>query len=378
MKKRKKCELHKIVLCVSRKIKVGLFLSLFAFAQVQAENLYAQGKTISISVNNEPVEQVIEKIEKNSDYVFLYNDKSIDLNRRVSIRISGGTINAVLDKMFEGTEIKYTISNHQIILSRATVAHVGKATGAVSRMAAQDDKISVSGTIVDEKGEPVIGANIAQKGTTNGTISDFDGNFTIKVPKGSELLVSYVGYVPQTVKATGAVLKIILKEDAKVLGEVVVTAMGIQRKEETLTYATQTVGGNELTRAKEANLINSLQGKSAGLVITPNSGGAGGASKILLRGNASIMGNNSPLIVIDGVPMRNDVSGQMEMDTGGAAMIAGGSEEGSDALSQLNPDDIESITVLKGANSAALYGSAASNGVLMITTKKGREGGFAY
>ena len=165
-----------------------------------------------------------------------------------------------------------------------------------------------------------------------------------------------------------------MQDNTKLLDEVVVTAMGIARKEETLSYSTQTVGGDELTRAKEANLINSLQGKSAGLVITPNSGGAGGASKILLRGNASMLGNNSPLIVIDGVPMQNSVAGQMDMDGGGATMMVDGSKESSDALSQLNPDDIESITVLKGANSAALYGSAASNGVLMITTKKGKEG----
>ena len=171
-------------------------------------------------------------------------------------------------------------------------------------------------------------------------------------------------------------MKITLREDSELLGEVVVTAMGIERKAETLTYATQTVGGNELTRAKEANLINSLQGKTAGLTITPNAGGAGGASKILLRGNASMLGNNSPLIVIDGVPMQNSVSGQMNMSDGGYSIVEGGSSEGSDALSQLNPDDIESITVLKGANSAALYGSAASNGVLMITTKRGREGGL--
>lgn len=164
-----------------------------------------------------------------------------------------------------------------------------------------------------------------------------------------------------------------MQDNTKLLDEVVVTAMGIARKEETLSYSTQTVGGDELTRAKEANLINSLQGKSAGLVITPNSGGAGGASKILLRGNASMLGNNSPLIVIDGVPMQNSVAGQMDMDGGGATMMVDGSKESSDALSQLNPDDIESITVLKGANSAALYGSAASNGVLMITTKKVRK-----
>lgn len=237
----------------------------------------------------------------------------------------------------------------------------------------QDDKITVTGTVTDEKGEPIIGANISQVGVPNGTITDFDGNFSIMVPKGAKLTFSYVGFSSQTLSAKPN-MKVVLKEDSELLGEVVVTAMGIKRKEETLTYATQTVGGNELTRAKEANLINSLQGKSAGLTITPNSGGAGGASKILLRGNASMLGNNSPLIVIDGVPMQNSVSGQMNMNDGGYSLIDEGSSEGSDALSQLNPDDIESITVLKGANSAALYGSAASNGVLMITTKKGKEG----
>lgn len=237
----------------------------------------------------------------------------------------------------------------------------------------QDDKVTITGKVTDEKGEPIIGANISQVGVPNGTITDFDGNFSIMVPKGAKLTFSYVGFSSQTLSAKPN-MKVVLKEDSELLGEVVVTAMGIKRKEETLTYATQTVGGNELTRAKEANLINSLQGKSAGLTITPNSGGAGGASKILLRGNASMMGNNSPLIVIDGVPMQNSVSGQMSMSDGGYSLIDEGSSEGSDALSQLNPDDIESITVLKGANSAALYGSAASNGVLMITTKKGKEG----
>lgn len=240
-------------------------------------------------------------------------------------------------------------------------------------VAQQDDKVTVTGRVTDEKGEPIIGANISQVGVPNGTITDFDGNFSLMLPKGAKVTVSYVGFSSQTLVAKDG-MNVVLKEDAELLGEVVVTAMGIKRKEETLTYATQTVGGNELTRAKEANLINSLQGKSAGLTITPNSGGAGGASKILLRGNASMLGNNSPLIVIDGVPMQNNVSGQMNMNDGGYNLVDAGSSEGSDALSQLNPDDIESITVLKGANSAALYGSAASNGVLMITTKKGKEG----
>lgn len=220
------------------------------------------------------------------------------------------------------------------------------------------------------------GLTVKVAGTSVATATDIDGNYSIKVPAGSnELEFSYIGY--QTIKRPingQNKINIVMQDNTKLLDEVVVTAMGIARKEETLSYSTQTVGGDELTRAKEANLINSLQGKSAGLVITPNSGGAGGASKILLRGNASMLGNNSPLIVIDGVPMQNSVAGQMDMDGGGATMMVDGSKESSDALSQLNPDDIESITVLKGANSAALYGSAASNGVLMITTKKGKEG----
>lgn len=266
----------------------------------------------------------------------------------------------------------FSLFSFSLLMPQGVYAETNKSDANILAVQ-QDDKITVTGTVIDEKGEPIIGANISQVGVPNGTITDFDGNFSIMVTKGAKLTFSYVGFSSQTLTAKPN-MKVVLKEDSELLGEVVVTAMGIKRKEETLTYATQTVGGNELTRAKEANLINSLQGKSAGLTITPNSGGAGGASKILLRGNASMMGNNSPLIVIDGVPMQNSVSGQMNMSDGGYSLIDAGSSEGSDALSQLNPDDIESITVLKGANSAALYGSAASNGVLMITTKKGKEG----
>ena len=260
------------------------------------------------------------------------------------------------------------------IYLRLLVAFLLLSAGNVVYAEAQQEK-RVTGTVTSE-GEPLPGVSVQVKGASSGTITDIDGNYSLKVPAGSnELEFSYIGY--QTIKRPingQNKINVVMQDNTKLLDEVVVTAMGIARKEETLSYSTQTVGGDELTRAKEANLINSLQGKSAGLVITPNSGGAGGASKILLRGNASMLGNNSPLIVIDGVPMQNSVAGQMDMDGGGATMMVDGSKESSDALSQLNPDDIESITVLKGANSAALYGSAASNGVLMITTKKGKEG----
>ena len=164
-----------------------------------------------------------------------------------------------------------------------------------------------------------------------------------------------------------------MKEDAQQLNEVVVTAMGIERKEKSLTYATQQVKGDELMKVQDANFVNALSGKASGVTITPSAGGAGGASKILLRGNKSILGNNSPLIVIDGVPMTNNVNGQTGFD-GGSNLTYSSTSEGSDPLSLVNPDDIESLNILKGANAAALYGSAAANGVLMITTKKGKEG----
>ena len=331
---------------------------------------------ISLTEVNTPVEEVLKKIEKEAKCLFVINTQ-VDTQRKVNLNVKNKTVSEILDIMFKGTDVSYSIQNPNIMLSRKSVAQAQSQGSKEAAPAAQGSETKiVTGNVTDASGETLIGLTVKVAGTSVATATDIDGNYSIKVPAGAnELEFSYVGY--QTVKQTingKDKIDVVMQDNTKLLDEVVVTAMGIARKEETLSYATQTVGGDELTRAKEANLINSLQGKSAGLVITPNSGGAGGASKILLRGNASMLGNNSPLIVIDGVPMQNNVNGQMDMDGGGATMMVDGSKETSDALSQLNPDDIESITVLKGANSAALYGSAASNGVLMITTKKGKEG----
>lgn len=331
---------------------------------------------ISLSEVNTPVEDVLKKIEREAKCLFVINTQ-VDTQRKVNLNVKNKTVSEILDIMFKGTDVSYSIQNPNIMLSRRTAAQGQPKSSSNSSSTAQANSSRiVTGKVTDASGEALIGLTVKVAGTSAATATDIDGNYSIKVPAGgSELEFSYIGY--QTVKhpiGGKDKIDIVMRDNTKLLDEVVVTAMGIARKEETLSYSTQTVGGDELTRAKEANLINSLQGKSAGLVITPNSGGAGGASKILLRGNASMLGNNSPLIVIDGVPMQNSVNGQMDMDGGGATMMADGSKETSDALSQLNPDDIESITVLKGANSAALYGSAASNGVLMITTKKGKEG----
>ncbi len=235
---------------------------------------------------------------------------------------------------------------------------------------AQNSVISVSGTV---KGEPLIGASVRIKNTSKGVITNYDGKFSIKVSsKKTVLLIKYAGMNPKEITVGDKkVFNIVLEENSNMLKEVVVTAMGLERKVESLTYATQKIKNEDLMIAQDPNFINSLQGKAAGLSITPNAGGAGGSSKILLRGNKSILGNNQPLIVIDGIPMSNPVQSPIgDGQSIGYAFVT----EGSDALSSINPEDIESVNVLKGANAAALYGSQASNGVLMITTKKGKEG----
>ena len=235
-----------------------------------------------------------------------------------------------------------------------------------SVLCAQSKKIS--GVVMDKDANmPLIGANVIVKGTTNGTITDLDGKYSLTVNASDVVTFSFIGMEnKEETVGERTVINVELTSGTLKINEVVVTAMGIERKAKSLTYATQSVGGDELTRAKETNLINSLQGKTSGLTISPNSSGAGGSSKLLIRGNKSAQGNNQPLIVIDGMPMSNNSSTQLESEYGG--------RDGGDALSNLNPDDISSMNVLKGASAAALYGSMAANGVILITTKKGREG----
>ena len=237
----------------------------------------------------------------------------------------------------------------------------------------QDSKYdTIKGTVKSEKGEELTGAVVYVAGTQNSTFVDLDGTYVLEnVKKGSTISVSLIGYTCADQVWNGGPLNFIMKEEGNQLDEVVVTAMGIMRKEKSLTYATQMIKSDELFKTPDANLINSLEGKILGITITPSAGGAGGASKITLRGNKSIMGENAPLIVVDGVPLTNNIRGQV----GDAANITySGTTEGSDPLSMINPNDIESMNVLKGANAAALYGSRAANGVIMITTKKGKQG----
>ena len=225
--------------------------------------------------------------------------------------------------------------------------------------AVQQSDQEITGTVEDSSG-PLIGATVKVVGATAGTVTDFDGRFTLKCKPGTTLEVSYIGYTAQQVKAQNG-MKIVMKEDGQVLSEVVVTALGIKRERKALGYALSEVKGEELTKAKETNVMNSLAGKVAGLVVNQTAGGASGSTRVLLRGNTEITGNNQPLYVIDGVPLDNT--------NFGSAGQAGGYDLG-DGISAINPDDIENMTVLKGPAASALYGSRASHGVILITTKK--------
>ena len=228
----------------------------------------------------------------------------------------------------------------------------------------------IKGTVKDVTGQALPGVTITIKGTTTGTQTDVNGQFSISANTGDILVFSSVGYLKKEVKVVNAnSLVIELTIDAKSLNEVVVTALGVKRSEKSLTYSTQQVAGSQLTNVKTDNLVNALAGKVAGVTISPSASGIGGSSKVLLRGNRSLDGNNQPLYVIDGVPISNGGN-----NFGQPGDAYGGNPEGGDGIGNLNPDDIESMTVLKGGPAAALYGSGAANGVIIIVTKKGKAG----
>lgn len=234
---------------------------------------------------------------------------------------------------------------------------------------AQSVSSSVSGTVVDEAGLPLIGVNVVVDGTTLGTITDIDGKFILEVSPESSLKVSYIGYKTQILKVDNQkTLHIVLKSDNEMLDEVVVTALGIKRETKSLTYNVQELKSSTLTQVKDANLLNSLTGKIAGVTINPSASGIGGSSRVVMRGTKSLFGDNNALYVIDGIPM-------MSMRTEQTEQYYENPDGGdSDAISSLNPEDIESVSVLTGAASAALYGTQGANGVILITTKKGQEG----
>ena len=354
---------------ILRTMKITLFLLLFVTFQAYSHATYSQSTRISIPRSELRVGEILDKIEAQTEYLFVYNKKSVDVRRTVNIDADNQPVSEVLDEIFNGTDIRYVMEGKNIVLTKQNE----KASEIIATV--QQENISVKGVVTDTKGEPIIGANVVEKGTTNGCITNIDGEFTLNTPTNATLVISFIGYQPVTIALNGQkTLNVQMQEEALSLETVVVTAMGIKKKAASLTYSTQQVGGDELTRAKDPNMITALAGKSAGVQINKSASGLGGSAKVSIRGTRSAYegGNNQPLYVIDGVPMLNTT-------TESTSTVMGGENDGvnrdaGDGISNLNPEDIESMSILKGASAAALYGSQAANGVILITTKKGKAG----
>jgi TonB-linked SusC/RagA family outer membrane protein len=290
------------------------------------------------------LEKVLNEIEKQTDFLFVYNNH-VNVNRKVSVNLNRASLEKTLDNLFKGTDVKYSIDGTYILLSTKDV--ITKSPSSFTTIVQQ--KRTVTGKVVDEKGEPIIGANVVEKGTTNGIITDVDGNFSIAVNNSNAiLLVSYIGYTKQEVSINGRnSLRVLLKEDSETLDEVVVVAYGTAKRS-AITGAMSVINSESIEKNKTTNITAGLQGMVAGVQVVNTSGQPGSDQTVMIRGLGSMTASSNPLYVVDGVPY--DLS-----------------------LNSIASSDIESISVLKDAAAASLYGAHAANGVVLITTKKGRS-----
>ena len=284
-------------------------------------------------MNNVKLDKILNEIENQTDYLFIYNNQ-VDINKITSVKVKNEAVAQVLDRILSGTGINYELEGTHIILT----------TEAIKDLHAQQQAKTVTGTVTDVSGEPIIGANIRIKGTTTGTITDIDGNFSIKAEPQSVIEVSYIGYLTQeTVINNQKSIRFLLKEDTKTLDEVVVIGYGVQKKAD-LTGSVANINTEKLNTQSNANIGQALQGKIAGVDIVSQGGAPGSGTRIMVRGIGPL-NNASPLYIVDGMYMNS--------------------------IDHINPNDIASIDVLKDASSAAIYGSRAANGVIIVTTKEG-------
>ncbi|MCM4162201.1 MULTISPECIES: TonB-dependent receptor [unclassified Arenibacter] len=334
------------------KMKLTTLLLIVSLFKIQA-NTYGQNTKITLSLNNVSVQQVFEEIESLSDFRFLYNHKKVNLKRTVSVNVKKEPISNILDRMFEATDIYFTVKNKQIILK------TGKIRKSVDPVNNPIEQHTVNGTITDADGNPLPGANIVEKGTTNGVTADFDGNFSLDVAnENATLVISYIGFASKEVPLNGqSSVSISLEESAAGLDEVVLIGYGTQKKSD-LTGAVGSIKSEELAERPAASLNQAMAGKVAGVNITSGSGRPGGRTVVRIRGNTSVSIANTPLYVIDGVILN-----------------AVNLPNGSTPIDYLNPNDIESIEVLKDASATAIYGARGANGVILVSTKKGTTTG---
>ena len=340
------------------------FLCMFIFvSQLFAFNGEAQNKVVNLQSENLSIEELFKEIEQQTDYLIIYSTSEIKSNFDISLNRKKAKVDELLNEALQGRNLKYELSDNYIILSPLTKSEKDQQTGRV-----------ISGIVKDRKGEPVIGANVMEKGTTNGIITDSEGRFTLKVSSNAVLTISFIGYRAIEVKVGNQQsLSVTLDEDMEVLDEVVVVGYGSQLKK-TVTGAISSVKAKELEAPNAVSADNLLQGKVAGLSITQNSAQPGSGMSVNIRGALSPNGSNSPLYVIDGVIISSESNKASKV--GPSGLLGTALRDGSDRspLATLNPNDIASIDVLKDASATAIYGSSAANGVILITTKKGQSG----
>lgn len=330
--------------------------SLTVAAFLLCMSLGSVAQSVSLHLNGVSVKTAMTQLRKESGFSFVFATSDIDMKRKVSVNAT--ELKQAVNQILDGQNVSYKIDGKNIVVSRKDTKTSVPQSGKPSK--------KVTGNVVDETGQPIIGATVRQKGTQNAVVTDIDGNFTLNVPEGAELEISYIGYEPKALRvADKNKYSLAMHPESKELNEVVVTALGIKRAEKALSYNVQQVDGEQLTANKDANFINSLNGKVAGVNINASSSGAGGASKVVMRGARSIEQSSNVLYVIDGVPMFN---------LGGGGDTEFGSSGTTEEIADINPEDIESMSVLTGAAAAALYGNRASNGAIVITTKKGQAG----
>lgn len=334
---------------------------------VQSANAEDLKQHVTITGKNLPLAAVFKTIQKQTGYLFVYEENLLKKTSAVDLNVKDAPLTDVLNITLRGQGLLYEIKYNTIVIRgdepRAVVSLVKAAEKTVFA-----DRV-IRGRVTTEKAEPIAGVTVTVKGTEHATTTNEQGEFTMTLEEGARLVLvfSSVGFgTREMAVGSASTVNVSLAEQANDLREVVVTALGIEKKTKSITYATQNISGAELSRVKDVNFMNSLAGKAAGVVITKGNAGPGASTRVILRGNKSITGNNQPLYVIDGVPMNNAAS------TSANTLFS--QQDFGDAISNLNSEDIESIQVLKGASAAALYGSQAANGVILISTKKGKKG----
>ncbi|MBO0356093.1 MULTISPECIES: SusC/RagA family TonB-linked outer membrane protein [Flavobacteriaceae] len=344
---------------IDLKMKISALFLLVALFQLNANNSYSQ-KFVSMKMENASIASVFEKIEESTDYNILYKNSTLDLNKRISVDVEKVKIDVLMDIILAESNISYEIRRKLIVLVEKE--NEPEKISTQSEKASKPNFINITGTVTDENNSPLPGVSIVIKGTIKGVSSDFDGNYAIDASQGDILVYSYIGYQTKEITVgNNPVVNVTMVPSVSNLDEVIVTAIGTKQLKDESGSTSSTIQSENIAKSGEAGVINALAGKASGVRIGKSNGDPGAGSSIQIRGANTIQGASQPLIILDGIPVSND-------NIGGVTLSQ------QSRLDDINPKDIASVQILKGASAAALWGSRAANGVIVITTKSGQLG----